>query len=92
MKLTNCKEYSRKDIHGIFGSGTKFTPQVGTWGLQGIVPIPDRDGDYVFYVTFGKNQGDHHFDESVTKDGILLSTKTMVGTIKREFIIFSFQP
>ena len=60
--------YSRSDVHQIFSPNTKFTPQSGTWGLQGIVRIPERDGDFVFFVTFGQSQGDHQFDESITSD------------------------
>jgi len=63
--------YSRKDVHSIFSPDTKFTPQSGTWGLQGIIKVPSRDGDFVFFVTFGKSQGEHTFDESITEDGVL---------------------
>lgn len=63
--------YSRSEVHQIFSPQTKFTPQTGTWGLQGIVKIPERDGDFVFFVTFGQSQGDHQFDESITTDGVL---------------------
>jgi len=63
--------YSRKDVHSIFSPDTKFTPQSGTWGLQGIIKVPGRDGDFVFFVTFGKSQGEHTFDESITQDGVL---------------------
>lgn len=63
--------YSRRDVHRIFSPDTKFTPQSGTWGLQGIVRVPGRDGDFVFFVTFGKSQGEHLFDESITADGVL---------------------
>lgn len=27
-------DYSREEVHDIFASGTTFTPQAGTWGLQ----------------------------------------------------------
>jgi hypothetical protein len=63
--------YSRRDVHRIFSPDTNFTPQSGTWGLQGIVRVPSRDGDFVFFVTFGKSQGEHLFDESITADGVL---------------------
>lgn len=46
-------------------------PQAGTWGLHGIVDVPDRPGDYIFFVTFGQAQGDHQFDEFITEDGVL---------------------
>lgn len=64
-------DYTREEVHGIFSPNTKFTPQAGTWGLQGIVRVPARPGDWVFFVTFGKEQGEHVFDESITTDGVL---------------------
>jgi Domain of unknown function (DUF3883)/Domain of unknown function (DUF3427) len=64
-------EYTREEIHGIFSPDTKFTPQAGTWGLHGIIPVPDREGDWVFIVTYGNKQGEHTFDESITEDGVL---------------------
>jgi len=70
-KLQLWQFYSRSEVHKIFSPDTKFTPQSGTWGLQGIIKVPDRDGDFVFFVTFGKSQGEHTFDESITSDGVL---------------------
>lgn len=32
--------------------------------------MPDRPGDYVVFVTFGKQQGDHVFGEEVSEDGV----------------------
>jgi hypothetical protein len=58
-------------VHDIFAPDVPFTPQAGTWGLQGIVAIPDRPGDYVFFVTLGQRQGEHVFDEGITEDGVL---------------------
>ena len=62
--------YSREDVHGIFSPETNFTPQAGTWGLHGIIKIPQREGDFVF-VTYGQSQGEHQFDEGITPDGVL---------------------
>lgn len=70
-ELKLYEDYSREEVHGIFSPETDFTPQAGTWGLHGIVAIPDRPGDYVFFVTFGQKQGEHEFDEGVTKEGVL---------------------
>ena len=64
-------EYDRRAIHAIFSPNTEFVPQAGTWGLQGIVRVPERTGDWVFFVTFGQEQGIHVFDESITDDGVL---------------------
>jgi hypothetical protein len=64
-------DYTREDVHAIFSPHTTFTPQAGTWGLQGMIRIPNRLGDWVFFVTFGQEQGDHAFDESITEDGVL---------------------
>jgi hypothetical protein len=69
--LTLWDSYTREQVHGIFSPDTTFTPQAGTWGLQGIVRVPERAGSYVFLVTFGKKQGAHSFDESITDDGVL---------------------
>ena len=63
--------YTREDVQGIFSPDTPFRPQGGTWGLQGIVAIPERPSSYVFFVTFGRIQGDHAFDEAITADGVL---------------------
>lgn len=74
IKMKNLKlweEYTREEIHSIFSPETVFTPQAGTWGLHGMIKIPDRDGDWVFLVTLGNQQGDHIFDESITEDGVL---------------------
>jgi Protein NO VEIN, C-terminal/Domain of unknown function (DUF3427) len=70
-KLLPYTDYSRSEVHEIFAPDTDFTPQAGTWGLQGIVQIPGRDGDFVFFVTFGQRQANHIFDEGVTTDGVL---------------------
>ena len=65
------QEYSRKEVHSIFSPETTFTPQRGTWGLQGMIRVPSRVGDWVFFVTFGQAQGEHVFDESITDEGVL---------------------
>tara|TARA_B100000035_G_scaffold96198_1_gene81574 strand:- start:586 stop:1275 length:690 start_codon:yes stop_codon:yes gene_type:complete len=70
-KLVLNNLYSRKDVHGIFSSETKFTPAAGAWGLRGIVKIPEKQGDFVFFVTYGRSWGGHKFDEGITSDGVL---------------------
>ena len=70
-QLELWQEYSREDVHDIFSPESTFTPQAGTWGLQGMVRVPFRLGDWVFFVTYGQEQGEHIFDESVTDDGVL---------------------
>ena len=69
--LIKYGDYSREEVHALFSPETTFTPQAGTWGLHGIVKIPNRPGDFVFFVTFGQKQGDHHFVEGITEEGIL---------------------
>ena len=70
-KLVLNNLYSRKDVHGIFSSETKFTPGAGYWGLQGIIKIPEKQGDFVFFVTYGQSWGGHKFNEGITSDGVL---------------------
>ena len=62
--------YDRKAVHAIFCPNDEF-PNGGPWGQQGIVRVPDRPASYIFLVTFGRSQGDHVFDESVTDQGVL---------------------
>lgn len=63
-------DYTREEVHDLFDPESTFTPQAGTWGLQGIIEIPDRPHDYVFFVTFGQRQATHEFDEGITLDGV----------------------
>ncbi|TQR44893.1 DUF3427 domain-containing protein [Paenibacillus popilliae] len=63
--------YSRKDVHDIFDPTSNFKPGTGTWGIQGIVKVPNREADYVFFVTFGQKQDTHSFVEDITTDGVL---------------------
>jgi hypothetical protein len=49
--LVKYEDYTRAEVHDLFSPHGAFTPQAGTWRLQGIVAIPDRPGDYVFFVT-----------------------------------------
>jgi hypothetical protein len=65
------EDYNREDVHNIFAPETPFTPQRGLWGIQGTIPIPNRDGDFVFFVTYGARQGQHTFDEGISQDGVL---------------------
>src|SRR6266567_6135910 len=69
--LVKWEDYTREEAHDIFSPQSAFSPQSGTWGLQGIVSIPARAGDYVFFVTYGQKQGTHEFDEGITEDGVL---------------------
>jgi len=69
--LIKYHSYKREEVHDIFSPETRFVPQGGPWGQSGIVKVPDRDGDYVFFVTFGQSQADHSFDEYITENGIL---------------------
>lgn len=63
--------YTRAEVHGIFDPESNFTPQTGTWGLQGIVRI-GSGSNRVFFVTFGQSQSGHDFDESISEDGVLI--------------------
>ncbi len=65
------QEYTREDVHSIFSPETNFTPQRGTWGMHGMIRVPSRPGDWVFFVTYGQAQGEHVFDESITDEGVL---------------------
>ncbi|AYG60434.1 DUF3427 domain-containing protein [Rhizobium jaguaris] len=70
-KLALYADYDRRETHDIFAPGTPFTEGSGTWGNHGVVQIPGRPGDWVFFVTFGQTVGTHAFDEGVSADGVL---------------------
>lgn len=70
-KLIKYSKYSRKAAHDILDPLVPFTPQSGTWGLQGIISLSESKGDYVFFVTIGSSQAEHDFDEGITENGIL---------------------
>lgn len=61
--------YSREEVHDIFSPDTVFTPKTGSWGISGIVPVPESQ-DYVFLVTIGRQISHHTFDEGITTDGV----------------------
>jgi hypothetical protein len=69
--LQKYQRYSRREVHDIFSPDTEFTPQRGTWGLQGIVRIEPGQSNFVFFVTFGQHAVEHTFDESISERGIL---------------------
>ena len=69
--LTLNENYTREDVHDIFSPETSFTPGAGTWGMQGVIPVPYRSGDWVFMVSYGRSQAEHKFDEGITEDGVL---------------------
>jgi hypothetical protein len=71
LPLTLYQDYSRENVQKIFAPDAKFSRGAGTWGILGIVPIRNRSGDFVFFVTFGQQQGEHLFDEGITEDGVL---------------------
>ena len=65
------QDYTRREIHDTFDPDSRFTPQAGTWGLQGYIELPGRPGDFVFVVTYGRRQGEYTFDEGISPDGVL---------------------
>ena len=86
-KLVRYEKYSRRDIHDIFSPDTNFTPQTGTWGLQGIIRVPGTQHDYIFLVTYGKKQSYHKFDENIDENGILTWQSQPSQTLKESRII-----
>lgn len=64
-------DYSRKEVRDIFDPDAPFTRGAGLWGMQGIIPIAGRPNDFVLFVSYGRSQGAHEFDEGISNDGIL---------------------
>src|SRR5438067_9308544 len=70
-ELRLFEDFDRREVHDIFDPDSSFTPQSGCWGLWGILKIPEREQDYVFFVTFGQQQSGHVFQEGIDTNGIL---------------------
>lgn len=71
IQLQLYNQYNRKDVHDIFDPFSPYTSGSGTWGIHGIVRVPNRKRDYVFFVTFGQANLGHAFEEEVTEEGVL---------------------
>lgn len=65
------EDYTREDVQKLFAPNDKFTKSAGKWGVSGLISIPNRIGDFIFFITYGQKQGEHTFDEGITDDGIL---------------------
>ena len=63
--------YSRSDAQKIFDPDYKFEPSRGTWGLHGVIRLPRKQNDWVFFLTYGQAQVGREFDEGITPDGVL---------------------
>ena len=63
--------YSRREVQELFDPDYDFQPSRGTWGLQGVIRLPNKANDWVFFVSYGQSQGGHEFDEGITPDGVL---------------------
>jgi hypothetical protein len=69
--LNLYSQYSRRDVQQIFDAYYNFRPGTGSWGLQGVVRVPHRSNDWVFFVTYGQSQAGQEFDKGITLDGVL---------------------
>ena len=50
-------DYTRREIHDIFDPDSRFTAQAGSWGLWGIVPIPDHRRTMFFLSLTDRGKG-----------------------------------
>ncbi len=87
MALTLFELYDRKEVHDIFEPASHFIPSVGTWGLQGIVPIKKNPGDYVLFVTLGTTQGSHKFVEEVFDDGTFTWQSQPSNKLSHKYVV-----
>ena len=84
--LTLYNDYSRREVHDIFGTDEPFTTGAGTWGIHGIINIRRRPGDYILYVSFGQEIAGEPFVESITQDGVLSWQSQPTQTLGEERI------
>ncbi len=65
------EQYDRRQIRDMLAPNEPFSPGSGVWGIRGILPLPDRERDYAFLVSYGQRSGEHTFDEGISTEGIL---------------------
>lgn len=61
--------YSRQDVQRILEPTYNFQPQVGSWGLQGIVSVKASE-NIVFFVTLDKRDSVYKYQDSILKNGL----------------------
>ena len=69
--LTLYSKYNRQQVQELFQSDYNFKTGTGTWGIQGPIKLPNKQNDWVYFVTYGQSQAGHEFDEGITPDGVL---------------------
>ena len=70
-ELVINNNYSREEVKNILDPGGNYTPGAGTWGIHGVINIKQEFKNFVFFVTYGRKQGNHTFDEGISEEGIL---------------------
>jgi hypothetical protein len=69
--LNLYERYSRKEVRDAFDPNANFTPGAGAWGLHGVINISSKFEHFVFFVTYGREQSGHVFNEGIDETGIL---------------------
>ena len=85
--LVKYESYTRKEVHDLFSKDTIFQPRTGTWGLHGIIKVPEKEKDYIFFVTFNQSAVDYLFEESISKSGVLTWQSQPKQTFKEKRIL-----
>lgn len=89
-RLVLYQEYSRSSVRDIFTPGTHQPIQEGSWESQEIVPIPDYPGDFVFFVSLGKEKATGGIQEGISTDGVLTwqpaSSQALLGRLYKQLI------
>lgn len=65
------EDYTRVQVHSLYGGNVPFTRGSGTWGLHGMLRTYEDRLSWVFYVKLGHKEGDHQFVENISNSGIL---------------------
>lgn len=70
-ELRNFDKYTRHEVHDMFSPNTKYVKNSGSWGIHGIVRVPNTLSDYVLFVTLGSSYGKEKYDEGIDENGVL---------------------
>lgn len=70
-ELILYNQYTRKQVRDIMEPDANYTPGAGSWGIAGVINIGGSFDHFVFFVTYGREQAGHVFEEGISEQGIL---------------------
>ena len=68
--LVKYESYTREEVHDLISKDTIFQPRTGTGGSTVFIKVPEKEKDYIFFVTFNQSAVDYLFEEKVYQKAV----------------------